>query len=60
MWTPDRLVLAILWTGYCVVGPRWKERRYLRFHGEKFAAYQSRVPYWLPHLGSIAARSRRA
>lgn len=48
VWTPDHLVLALLWTLYCVVGPRWKERRYLRRHGEAFRDYQSRVPYMAP------------
>lgn len=48
VWTPDRLLIAVLWTTYCVVGPRHKERRFLAFHGESFAAYQKRVPYMLP------------
>jgi protein-S-isoprenylcysteine O-methyltransferase Ste14 len=29
-WTLDKLVLALLWTAYCVVGSRWKERRHAR------------------------------
>jgi len=48
VWTPDRLLLATIWTTYCVVGPRHKELRYLRLHGETFALYQRRVPYMLP------------
>jgi len=48
VWTPDRLLLAGLWSAYCVVGPLRKERRYLKMHGEAFAAYQRRVPYMLP------------
>jgi protein-S-isoprenylcysteine O-methyltransferase Ste14 len=48
VWTPDRLLLAALWTTYCVVGPRHKERRFLAFHGEEFARYQRRVRYMLP------------
>jgi protein-S-isoprenylcysteine O-methyltransferase Ste14 len=48
VWTPDRLFLATVWTGYCVLGPLLKERRYLALHGETFAAYQRRVPYMLP------------
>jgi protein-S-isoprenylcysteine O-methyltransferase Ste14 len=50
VWTPDHLALAILWTAYCVVGPRLKERRYARRHGEAFQRYQSEVPYMLPRL----------
>lgn len=48
VWTPDRLLLAALWSVYCVLGPLKKERRYLRRHGEAFAEYQRTVPYMLP------------
>ncbi len=47
-WTPDRLLLTLAWTGYCVWAPVFKERRYLRWYGAAFARYQKRVPYWLP------------
>jgi protein-S-isoprenylcysteine O-methyltransferase Ste14 len=47
-WTPDRLLLALVWSTYCVLGPLHKERRYLRQHGDAFARYQARVPYMLP------------
>lgn len=47
-WTPDGLVLAVLWTGYCLVGPRHKEARYRRAYGAAFDAYRARTPYWLP------------
>ncbi len=47
-WTPDRLLLAVLWTAYCVLGPLHKERRQARAHGEEFADYRRRVPYMLP------------
>jgi protein-S-isoprenylcysteine O-methyltransferase Ste14 len=45
VWTPDRLLLAIGWSIYCFVGPRFKERRYLRRYGEEFRNYQAAVPY---------------
>jgi hypothetical protein len=48
VWSPDRLFLAVVWTGYCVLGPLLEERCYLALHGEDFAAYQRRVPYMLP------------
>jgi protein-S-isoprenylcysteine O-methyltransferase Ste14 len=48
VWTPDRLLIALLWTTYCVIGPRHKERRFRALHGEAFASYQKRVPYMLP------------
>lgn len=49
-WTPDWLLLASVWVGYCVVGPVWKERRWARLFGEPFAAYRATVPYLLPRL----------
>lgn len=48
VWTPDQLALAALWTGYCVLAPRHKERRFSKIYGDRFAAYRARVPYWLP------------
>jgi hypothetical protein len=48
VWTPDHLVLASFWTAYCLLAPRWKERRYLRRYGESFRDYQAQVPYMLP------------
>lgn len=50
VWTPDRLLLALGWTLYCVVGPLAKERRYLRHYGASFARYREQVPYWVPSL----------
>ena len=47
-WTPDHLVLAVLWTVYCYVAPFIKEKRYRRWYGDAFARYQKRVPYWNP------------
>ena len=50
VWSPDRLLLAVIWSLYCIFGPLLKERRCLRFEGERFRRYQSVVPYWLPTL----------
>lgn len=47
-WTPDQLFLAVVLTAYCVVAPRFKERRYRRIYGSAFDEYARRVPYWLP------------
>jgi methanethiol S-methyltransferase len=47
-WTPDQLVLATTLTLYCLVGPLFKEARFLRIHGDMFEHYRRRVPYWLP------------
>lgn len=52
VWTPDRLVLALGWTAYCVFGPLLKERRYARIHGSRFEAYRQKVPYWIPALST--------
>jgi protein-S-isoprenylcysteine O-methyltransferase Ste14 len=46
--TLDRLLLAIAWTAYCILGPLHKERRYLAIHGTLYANYCSSVPYILP------------
>jgi protein-S-isoprenylcysteine O-methyltransferase Ste14 len=47
-WTPDHLVIAAVWTTYCVLGARIKERRYLAAFGDEFRAYQRRVGFWWP------------
>jgi protein-S-isoprenylcysteine O-methyltransferase Ste14 len=47
-WTPDQLAVAITLTLYCLLGPLFKEARFLRAFGGDFARYQRRVPYWLP------------
>jgi len=54
VWTPDRLLLAVVWTLYCWFGPLLKEHRYVRFQGERFRRYQSLVPYWLPNARACA------
>ena len=56
--TLDRLLLAIPWTAYCVLGPLLKERRYLALYGARFAAYRERVPYWLPRFPSRSIAGR--
>lgn len=50
VWTPDQLALAIAYTAYCLLAPRLKERRFARRYGERFKAYQAKVPYVLPRL----------
>jgi protein-S-isoprenylcysteine O-methyltransferase Ste14 len=50
VWTPDRALLVLVWGLYCVIGPRFKEQRFLRFHGAAFEEYRARHPYWLPRL----------
>ncbi len=55
VWTPDWLVLAGGWSLYCFVGAMMKERRFVGFFGDKFRAYQQRVPFWLPRFARSAA-----
>ncbi len=49
-WTPDQLVLALAWTGYCVIGAALKEKRFIRYFGDAFKSYQQQVPFWFPTL----------
>jgi protein-S-isoprenylcysteine O-methyltransferase Ste14 len=48
--TADRLLLASLWTLYCLVGPLHKESRFLARDPGGYGRYQQLVPYWLPRL----------
>ncbi|WP_211325701.1 FAD-dependent monooxygenase [Roseimicrobium gellanilyticum] len=48
IWTPDHLMAALLWTGYCIAAPVLKEKRYVRYYGDAFLRYKERVPYWNP------------
>ncbi|URF46548.1 methyltransferase family protein [Dinoroseobacter shibae] len=50
VWTPDQILVATLYTAYCVIAPRFKEERFSRLYGDRFRAYRARVPYWVPHL----------
>lgn len=50
VWTPDQLVLAVTLTAYCLVAPKLKERRFEKRYGNRFRAYQRKVPYAFPSL----------
>ena len=50
VWTPDQLALAITLSAYCLVAPRLKERRFAKRYGDRFRAYQRKVPYVVPLL----------
>lgn len=50
VWTPDQLAVAVVLTAYCLLAPHLKERRFSARYGDRFAAYQNRVPYALPRL----------
>ena len=49
-WTPDQFFIAIIFTFYCVVAPRLKEKRLEKQFGAKFTNYKSKVPYMVPSL----------
>jgi cellulose synthase/poly-beta-1,6-N-acetylglucosamine synthase-like glycosyltransferase/protein-S-isoprenylcysteine O-methyltransferase Ste14 len=46
--TPDQLVVSLVLTAYCLIGPLFKEARFARHFGEPFTRYRQKVPYWLP------------
>jgi protein-S-isoprenylcysteine O-methyltransferase Ste14 len=48
VWTPDQLALSSSFTLYCLLAPRRKERRFRAIYGDRFRAYQARVPYMIP------------
>ncbi len=50
VWTPDQLLIAIVLTAYCLIGPLFKEQRFARIFGQRFIDYQESHPYWLPRL----------
>lgn len=50
VWTPDQLCLAALFTLYCVLAPRYKERRFKARYGSRFDAYCKEVPYIVPRF----------
>jgi methanethiol S-methyltransferase len=50
VWTPDQLALATVFTAYCLLAPRLKERRFAARYGAQFETYRANVPYVLPRL----------
>lgn len=67
MWTGptltlDRIALAMTWTIYCLVGPRFKEARFRARYGAEYEAWARDVPYALPRLRLVRASvaTRRA
>ena len=49
-WTLDQLLIAVVFTIYCVVAPKFKEKRLEKRFGDKFSNYKSQVPYMIPSL----------
>ncbi len=47
-WSPDWLVLMVVWSAYCGLGPLHKESRWEVIFGARFRDYRRTVPYFLP------------
>ena len=61
VWTPDQLLLAICLTGYCILAPMLKERRFSAAYGSRFRTYCSEVPYMIPRIApSVWRKTNRA
>ena len=48
--TLDQLLIAVVFTAYCVIAPIFKEKRLEKRFGDKFTNYKSQVPYMIPSL----------
>lgn len=48
--TLDGVLLGVVWTLYCLVGPLHKESRILAREPVRYAHYRARVPYFLPFI----------
>ena len=55
-FTVDKIIVAIIYTIYCVSAPHFKERRFVAIYGEKFLTYRGRTPYFIPRLSNIFRR----
>ena len=51
-WTVDQLLIAVVFTAYCIISPKFKEKRFEKRFGKKFTDYQSQVPYMVPSLSA--------
>jgi protein-S-isoprenylcysteine O-methyltransferase Ste14 len=48
VWSLDHVLFASLWGVYCLIGPLFKEQRFKKWYGQRFIAYQDKVPYMFP------------
>lgn len=46
--TPDGLVVALVLTAYCLIGPMFKEARFAKRFGPAFSDYRAKTPFWIP------------
>ena len=50
VWTPDQLAVALVLTGYCLLAPMLKEKRFEERYGARFNSYRAKTPYAVPRL----------
>ena len=50
VWTPDQFTLAVVYTAYCLLAPKLKERRFVSRYGVEFNTYRANVPFILPRF----------
>jgi len=48
VWTFDHLEIALVWSLYCILGPKLKEKRYLMRYGDPYIKYKEKTPYFIP------------
>ncbi len=51
--TLDLLLVAIFYSAYCYLAPKFKERRFAALYGEHFRNYQKKVPYFFPKIFKV-------
>lgn len=59
VWSIDHLLALLIWGSYCFFGPRLKEERLLKYHGETYREYQNSVPYFIPNLQTLINFKKR-
>lgn len=48
VWSFDHALLAVLWVLYCLIGPKFKERRMQKRVGAQFELIKESTPYFIP------------
>ena len=56
-FTVDKIILATIYTVYCVGAPLFKEKRFSAIYGEKFLEYKKSTPYFIPRLRNVFWKS---
>jgi protein-S-isoprenylcysteine O-methyltransferase Ste14 len=56
VWSFDHLMLAVVWVGYCLVGPLFKEQRQIKIFKSDYTGLRQSTPYIIPRLFSVRLR----